>query len=523
MSEIFLDFVFFLFGISFCFLFIRSKKANELKELKEQSLNQKHEFELEKSKLLQEKESIKNLIEEQKIFFARSSEEKDSNYQSLKQELENQKQSHERKLETHKKETKDLEIELERKITRLDEEIKNLLREKSQLQTEKKNLEEKFLKQEKRQENLEKNLKEFLLKELENASFKLNENSVKKLDFSIEKISSFNKEKLSDILNPVKEKISSFEFRIQNFQDKNTKESSELRASLEEKIKTLNNLNQQISKDAQNLTKALTTDKKKQGNWGEMILETLLEHAGLQKGVTYFSQKKFTEEETRKSLIPDFVIQLPNQQKVIIDSKVSLESYRKYINSEIKEEQEKFLKEHVRAIRSHIDTLGSKSYEGLLLEKESKFLKFVLMFLPIEPAFIEAVRFYPDLFQEAYSKNIILTSPSTVFSVFKIISEIWYQENQNKNTQKIVEEAVKIYDKCRYFLEGFEKFGKNVDSLKENYEKSINRLSSGKGNIIVSCKKLKELGVNPKKPIEGFLSKPLLERIDSAESSEVLY
>jgi len=317
------------------------------------------------------------------------------------------------------------------------------------------------------------------------------------LDEKTKKFTDQNKVNLSDILNPLKEKIVEFEKKV----EQTNKESIERNSALKEQISGLKELNQQITKEAENLTKALKGESKTQGNWGEFILESILEKSGLTKGEQYEIQVSKTNEDGRR-LQPDIIVKLPEQKNIIIDSKVSLTAYEKYISAEDEHQKDVEIKNHLLSIRSHIKGLSEKNYQNIY---EIGSLDFVLLFMPIEPAFGLAVQNDPELFSDAYDKNIVIVSPSTLIATLRTIASIWRQENQNRNALEIAKQGGQLYDKFKSFTDDLVKVGENLKTTKSNYDQAMNKLATGKGNLVSRADKLKELGAKATKALDQRL------------------
>ena len=317
------------------------------------------------------------------------------------------------------------------------------------------------------------------------------------LDEKTKKFTDQNKTNLSDILNPLKEKINEFEKKV----EQTNKESIERNSALKEQIIGLKELNLQITKEAENLTKALKGESKTQGNWGEFVLESILEKSGLIKGEQYEVQVSMSSDDGKR-LQPDVIVNLPEDKHIIIDSKVSLTAYEKYASSEIDTERESEVKNHLISIRSHIKGLSEKNYQTLY---EIGSLDFVLLFMPIESAFSLAVQNDPGLFTDAYDKNIVIVSPSTLIATLRTIASIWRQENQNRNALEIARQGGALYDKFVAFSEDLIKIGENLNTTKKNYDQAMNKLSSGKGNLVNRADKLKELGAKATKNMDQRL------------------
>lgn len=302
-----------------------------------------------------------------------------------------------------------------------------------------------------------------------------------------------NKENIKNILNPLKEKIESFERKVSENQEKSTG----MHSALKEQLNQIKDLNTQMSKEANNLTKALKGDNKMQGNWGEEILENVLNKSGLIKDIDYNVQKSFIDDEGVKH-IPDVVINLPDGKKMIIDSKVSLTNYEKFSSSESKEEQKKFLKLHIDSLKSHIKILSEKKYENIF---NSQSPDFILMFVPIEPALYFAQNTEKDFFYSAFKYNILLVSPTTLLSTLKTIDNLWKNERQQQNAREIAKHSASLYNKFVSLLNDLEIVGRRIKSSNDAYSSAMKKLT-GQQNLIKDITKLEELGVSPQKKIE---------------------
>ncbi|MDT3694772.1 MAG: DNA recombination protein RmuC [Ignavibacterium sp.] len=330
------------------------------------------------------------------------------------------------------------------------------------------------------------NLHEKFTKEFENLANRIFEEKGNKF-------SEQNKEKLSEILNPLKEKISDFEKKV----EETNKESIKGHASLREQLNMLKDMNQQITQEAKNLTTALKGQNKAQGNWGEFILESILEKSGLVKGREYVVQESLTTE-SGKRFQPDVIIKLPENKSIIIDSKVSLVGYEKFVSEEEDNLKQLGLRDHINSIRAHIKNLSGKNYQNLY-QLES--LDFVLMFMPIEPAFAVAVQSDPAVFTDAFEQNIVIVSPSTLLATLRTISSIWRQENQNRNALEIARQSGEMLDKFMAFVDDLISVGKGLISAKDNYDKAMNKLVDGRGNLISRSEKIKKLGAKASKTL----------------------
>jgi DNA recombination protein RmuC len=317
-----------------------------------------------------------------------------------------------------------------------------------------------------------------------------------------------NKENIDLILKPLKEKIAEFEKTV----DTTHKASLQDFSALREQIGSLKELNQQMSKDAINLTKALKGETKTQGNWGEFILESVLEKSGLTKGREYVVQESHNDEEGRR-FQPDVIIRLPEGKSIVIDSKVSLIGYEKMVSAEDETQRLIAGKEHLASLRAHIKGLSEKNYQQL---HSLKSLDFVLLFVPIEPAFAAAVQLDQALFNEAFDKNIVVVSPTTLLATLRTIASIWRQEYQNQNAQEIADQGGKLYDKFVAFSEDLIKLGNQMDTAKKTYEESMKKLTDGSGNLITRVEKLKKLGARSSK----VLPTALLNRADPDAEDE---
>ena len=335
--------------------------------------------------------------------------------------------------------------------------------------------------------------KEEIVKIQEEAKLQFENLANKILEEKTLKFTEQNQQNLKNILNPLQEKITDFEKKVENTH----KESIDYHAALRQQILGLKEMNLQMSKETLNLTKALKGDSKIQGNWGELVLERVLEKSGLEKGREYEIQKSFTTEEGNR-VQPDVIINLPDGKKMIVDSKVSLTAYEKYINEEDDEQKNSFLKEHVNSLKRHVEQLGSKNYQHLY-QMESP--DFVLLFIPIEPAFAIALNEDTQLYNKAFERNIVIVTPSTLLATLRTIDSMWTNQKQQENAYEIARQAGALYDKFDGFVTDLVKIGKKMDEAKTEYEGAMNKLVDGKGNLITSVQKLKIMGAKAKKSL----------------------
>lgn len=308
-----------------------------------------------------------------------------------------------------------------------------------------------------------------------------------------------NRSNMEAILKPLNEKLVEFRVKVEETYDKESKQ----RFSLEERIRELVALNNQISEDANNLTKALKGNNKIQGNWGEMILESILEKSGLKKGEEYFTQEFIVDENGSrvrnaqdKYMQPDVVVVYPGGRKIIIDSKVSLSAYVRYVEAESDDIKLIAEKEHVMSIKQHIDELSQKSYQDYV---ES--LDFVMMFIPNEPAYILAMQLDSTLWDYAYRKRILLISPTNLIASLKVVSDLWKREYQSRNAIEIAKRGAALYDKFAGFVDTLQDVGKNIERSQKSYDKAFSQLKEGNGNLMRQAEMLKELGVKAQKEL----------------------
>ena len=385
---------------------------------------------------------------------------------------------------------------LERQLQQSIQEKENIRNEKEainiQLTKKEVDFENLWQRNKEQKEEVEK-LQEKFTKEFENLANKI-------LDEKSSKFTEQNKENMKNILTPLQDKIHLFEKKVEDTH----KESIDYHAALRQQILGLREMNLQMSKETLNLTKALKGDSKMQGNWGELILERVLEKSGLEKDREYFVQQSHTNSEGNR-VFPDVVINLPDGKKMIVDSKVSLTAYEKFINEEDDSLKGSFLKEHVNSIKRHVEQLGEKNYHDLY-QIESP--DFVLLFIPMEPAFALALNEDTTLYNRAFEKNIVIVTPSTLLATLRTIDSMWANQKQQENAFEIARQAGALYDKFEGFVADLIKIGKKIDESKVEYQGAMNKLVDGKGNLITSVEKLKKMGAKAKKALpENILAR----------------
>ncbi len=410
------------------------------------------------------------------------------------------------KLLSKSKENKFLEGESEKvkNLAQMEERVKNLQNEKERLTAELEelkthneqnlqrlakaeveftNLREKLSTQKQEMEDLQKKF----TTEFENVANKI-------LEKNSEKFTATNQKNIGEVLNPLKEKIQLFEKKVEDTYQKGLKDQTDLKAEL----KKLYDLNSKISEEANNLTKALKGDVKKQGNWGEIVLERILERSGLNEGEQGY-QKQFSDStEEGKRIQPDIVVNLPDNKHVIIDSKVSLVAYEKAINAIEDEERAKYVKEHLLSLKAHIKGLSEKHYQTA---RQLNSPDFVLLFIPIESSFSLAIQEDQDLFSYAWDMKVVLVSPSTLLATLRTIASIWQQENQTRNAIEIARQGGALYDKFVGFISDMEKIGKNISATQSTYNDAMNKLNTGSGNLVKRAENIRKLGAKSTKEL----------------------
>ena len=400
-------------------------------------LEKKHQLKL------QEVENLSKRLEVEKTDFEQTTKEGQEKLELLRHEKDNA-------LEKLREQNKELTIE----VTKGEAALKNNAEKLEENKEEIDKLHEKFN------------------KEFENLANKI-------LEEKTNKFTQQNKENLKQILTPLQDKIQNFEKKVED----TNKESIGRHATLKTQIEGLRDLNLKMSKEAVNLTKALKGDSKTQGNWGEMILEKSFAVAG---------------DENKKRLRPDVIINLPDNRKMVIDSKVSLTAYEQYVNTDTEEERAVFLKEHVNSLRRHVDQLSAKKYEDL---HQIESPDFVLLFVPIEPAFGVALESDNELYNKAFVKNIVIVTPATLLATLRTIDSMWQNEKQQRNAIEIARQAGALYDKFEGLWQDLIKVGRKMEDAKKDYNSAMNKLIDGKGNLITSVQKIKKLGAKAKKAL----------------------
>ena len=401
-------------------------------------------------------------------------------------------------------------LSAEEKSVATQDDLASLQRQFSELQAERKALQEEL--QSRREENA--SLRTSLQMEKEQTAEKLQLLNESREQLSVafknianeifedktKKFNAVSKESLSSVLNPLQEKISQFEKRVADSYEKESKD----RFSLTNEIRNLQELNKRISEDAVNLTNALKGDNKAQGNWGEFVLESILEKSGLVKGREYDVQVNLRGEDGRK-LQPDIVVHLPESRDIIIDSKVSLKAWDDYCSSDDEAKRQEYLKQHIQSLRAHVKGLGDKDYQNLVGVNS---LDYVCLFMPIEAAYAEAARHDSELLTFAFERNIVFVVPSTLLAILKTVQNLWRLAQQSQNAAEIARQAGRLYDKFVAFADDLTEVGMRIDKTQETYDKAFNKLKSGRGNLIGRVEKLKKLGAQTTKQIDQGLLDP---------------
>ena len=403
--------------------------------------------------------------------------------------------------------------QLENEKNNFDKNLHQLNLEKENIRTEKDSLAIQLSKKEvdfenlwerhKEQKNEISELQEKFTKEFENLANKI-------LEEKSAKFTEQNSVNMKNILLPLQDKIQGFEQKV----EQTHKESIDYHAALRQQILGLSEMNIQMSKETLNLTKALKGDSKMQGNWGELVLERVLEKSGLEKGREYEVQQSFTNTEGNR-VFPDVVINLPDRKKMIVDSKVSLTAYEKWVNEEDDVLKIDFLREHVNSIKRHVEQLGSKNYHDLY-QIESP--DFVLLFVPIEPAFAIALNEDATLYNKAFDRNIVIVTPTTLLATLRTIDSMWANQKQQENAFEIARQAGALYDKFEGFVTDLVRIGNKIKDTKTEYESAMSKLVDGRGNLISSVEKLKKMGAKAKKS----LPENIIARATNTEENQSL-
>ena len=329
------------------------------------------------------------------------------------------------------------------------------------------------------------------------------------LEDKSKKFTEQNKANLDQILKPLGEKIREFEKKVEETYDKETQQ----RVSLREEVRRLAELNQQISKEAQSLTKALKGDSKTQGNWGEVVLESILERTGLRKGIEYTVQNTFYDDDNQK-MISDVIVHYPGERSIVIDSKVTLTDYERFITATDEVSRDEALKAHLGAVKKRINELATKNYQDI---EEIKTLDFIILFMPVEPAYLIAIQNDPQLWSYAYEKRILLISPTNLVAVLKMIDSLWKQEYQNKNVLEIARQGGELFDKFVGFVDDLKDVGSRLQQAQKSYDDSLKKLSTGRGNLVKKAQDLQKLGLKTKKNLPEDLLNRALENDNESE------
>lgn len=422
------------------------------------------------------------------------------------QMLEEQLKGAQTQVSIYKEQVVQFQKNAEKQIQALDDQLQELRKEKentsillSRKETEFENLWERNLQQKKEVEELQQKF----TKEFENLANKI-------LEEKSSKFTEQNHHNLKLILSPLQEKIQLFEKKVEDTH----KESIDYHAALRQQIIGLTALNEQMSKEAINLTKALKGDSKMQGNWGELVLERVLEKSGLEKGREYDVQVSQLNEDGNR-VLPDVVVHLPDGKKMIIDSKVTLTAYERYVNEDNEMLKNQFLKEHLNSLKKHIEQLSDKNYQDLYQMQSPDF---VLLFIPIEPAFAIALNEDTTLYNKAFEKNIVIVTPSTLLATLRTIDSMWANQKQQENAYEIAQLAGTLYDKFEGFANDLISIGKKIGETKNSYDSAMGKLVDGNGNIVITIEKLKKMGAKAKKSLpENLLIRASKDAEDTLE------
>jgi DNA recombination protein RmuC len=385
---------------------------------------------------------------------------------------------------------KNLQSENERISNHMEEveiQKEHHLQQLAKAEAEFSSLREKLIVQKQEMEDLQKKF----TTEFENIANKI-------LDINSEKFTAVNQKNMNDVLNPLKEKIQLFEKKVDDTYKQSLKDQTDLKAEL----KKLYDLNSKISEEANNLTKALKGDVKKQGNWGEVVLERILERSGLNEGSQGYEKQFNDTSEDGRRIQPDIVINLPDSKHIIIDSKVSLIAYERAVNAETEEDRVKYIKDHILSLKTHCKGLSEKHYQSA---RHLNSPDFVLLFIPVESSFSVAVQEDQDIFSFAWDLKVVLVSPSTLLATLRTIASIWQQENQTRNAMEIARQGGALYDKFVGFIADMEKIGKSISNSQNSYNDAMSKLSSGSGNLVGRVENIKKLGAKTTKELPKLM------------------
>jgi len=421
---------------------------------------------------------LKSKLQKQRAYFEREKLISEQNFIQQKFELEKEKSLFEDRNISLLKEKEELNQQIQLFRTENGIQGQQLARAEADFS----NLQEKLESQKKEMENLQQKF----TTEFENIASKI-------LKQNTEDFSKSNQKGMNEMLLPLKEKIQLFEKKVEDTYEKGLKDQTDLKAEL----KKLHDLNLKISDEANNLTRALKGDVKKQGNWGEMILERILERSGLTEGREYIKQESVLSENGQR-FQPDVVIHLPDQKHIVVDSKVSLVAYERLVNAENEKDRPAFVKEHLLSVRSHIKILSEKHYQH---SPNFNSPDFVLLFIPIESSFSIAVQEDQELFTYAWDNKVVIVSPSTLLATLRTIASIWQQENQTRNAIEIARQGGALYDKFVSFISDMESIGKSLDSTRKTYDQAVNKLYVGSGNLVKRAENIRKLGAKTTKEL----------------------
>jgi len=331
------------------------------------------------------------------------------------------------------------------------------------------------------------------------------------LEKNTAKFTDLNKHSMSELLNPLKDKILTFERKVEEAYDKELRD----KISLREEVKKLYELNNRISEEANNLTRALKGDTRRQGDWGEFILETVLERSGLAKDREYRKQV-ITTNAGGDTIKPDYLVMLPDKRHIIIDSKVSLVAYENFVNTDDETVRARYLKAHLDSIKNHIKTLSEKNYFSSL---EFNTPDFVLMFIPIESSFSVALQADQELFNYAWERRIVIVSPTTLLATMRTVASMWKMDRQSQHAFQIAEESGKLYDKFKLFMDDMVKVGNQLNTTRGTYEEAMKKLVTGRGNLVSQAEKLREMGARNTRRLDEKIVQRAIESVDNGTAS----